>query len=909
MATETEARVREVLSYISPNCDRYTWAEVICPGIKNALGEAGASAWHDWSKDGGDSYNFQTAEAVWRSWSEFGKRTFASVVRLAKAEGYDPKGKYTPPTAEQKKVMEEKARAAAIATAAKKKQAAEVARKEGLQKWEEAIGRPADAEHPYLKAKGVQPHGLRIGQWTQHFRNKDGTRYSVQHENVLLVPIRGREARSFHGVQGITAEGTKLHQKGVAKQGHFAPIVGSMPGRVLAEGWATAASIQEMIDLTTLSCFDASNVMEMARQMYEAGKSSDVIIGADNDTKSEAEGKGNRGMEVAFEAGRLFNMRVAFPPDGGDWNDFVARARANGDSEESIKAAMKKHFDEATVPTGPYVPTLGQAEAPGVGHDEEVPLQPTLVLDDSRPTIRIERNNVKAINDQAEKALMDTCPFLFQRSGDIVRPVIATMPDGRGGKIRTVKIRRLNRAALQELLDSAANWIRYDARSKKDVLIDAPLPVADALLARGKSRLRPLNAVIEAPTLRADGSILDVPGYDAATGLLYVPSCEFRAIPQSPTMADAAAALRRIEANIDQFPYVSPVDRSVALSAVLTCAVRRSLPRAPMFGMGATAAGSGKSSLVDYSCIIATGSPVPVFSQGNDEAEMEKRLHGALLAGHAVVSFDNVTRAIEGNALCQAMTQETMEVRPLGTSDTRTVPTSTTFFATGNGLVVREDMTRRVLECRLDPGMERPELRSFTFDPLEVAKAQRASLLVDALIVIRAHHVAQAGARSKRFGFDKWSAMVADALVWLGYADPAESMDRTRANDPAKEDFNAVAREWRRHFGDKLVSVREAIDVATHQIGGSLGARFEFSNPDFREALLQVAGAGGAINSKKLGWWLKGKVGTIVDHLTVLAMGGAQKVHRWGFGSPVVAVESGSAGDPAAAVDDGPPLG
>lgn len=939
MATETESRVREVLTYISPNCDRETWWRVAA-GVNHALGPAGFDAFDDWSKNG-DSYDPAACRSTYRSFVAEGKVKFNTVVWLAEQEGYDPKNNnFVPPTPEQRAAIDAKAKEAAKVAAVDRQERANKARERAERMVEEAKDRPATKAHLYIKNKGIETHGLTVGNWEKRFKDAAGNWQSEIIENVLYVKVFDK-ARKLQSVQGITPEGDKFHLPGAAKTGNFSPIAGTEPGLVLAEGWATAASIHEATGRTVLCCFDAGNILHVAKAIKESGKvdPATVTIAADNDTESEAEGKGNTGMKAAFEAGVQHGMKVAFVKGGGDFNDFVQKGREQGLSEETIKANVQKLINAATVPTEDYKPAVapGAAEpapveagdapmAPSASpaspaaaplparvrrvddaadevRDEDEPLEPTTVmLDDDRPTIKIERNNVKAINDQAEAALLVACRFLYSRGGDIVRPMIALMPDGRGGKIRTIKIRRLTRAALHELLDSAANWIKFDARSKKDVAIDAPMQVADALLARGSSKLRPLNAVIEAPTLRADGSILDVPGYDAATGLLYAPSCEYAPLPQHPTMADAAAALKRIEAGIDKFPYVSPVDRSVALAAVLTCAVRRSLPRAPMFGMGAPAAGSGKSTLVDYACIIATGAPVPVFSQGSDEAEMEKRLHGALLAGHAVVSFDNVTRPIEGNALCQAMTQEFMEVRPLGTSETRTVPTSTTFFATGNGLVVRDDMTRRVLECQLDPGTERPELRSFTFDPLELAKADRASLLVDALIVIRAHQIAKPGARSKRFGFDKWSAMVADALVWLGYADPAEAMDRTRANDPAKDEFRAVAREWNSRFGTRLASVREAIEAATEQIAGFAGMRHEYKHPDFREALLQIAGVGGAINSRTLGKWLARHVKAVVDGLTVLKADGAQGVQRWGFGPAVVAAGVG------AAVDDGPPL-
>jgi putative DNA primase/helicase len=49
-----------------------------------------------------------------------------------------------------------------------------------------------------------------------------------------------------------------------------------------------------------------------------------------------------------------------------------------------------------------------------------------------------------------------------------------------------------------------------------------------------------LSGVINAPTLRADGSMLSKPGYDSATGLLFAPNgSEFPDIPDRPSHAEA----------------------------------------------------------------------------------------------------------------------------------------------------------------------------------------------------------------------------------------------------------------------------------------------------------------------------------------------------------------------------------
>src|SRR4051812_8452937 len=138
--------------------------------------------------------------------------------------------------------------------------------------------------------------------------------------------------------------------------------------------------------------------------------------------------------------------------------------------------------------------------------------------------------------------------------------------------------------------------------------------------------------------------------------------------------------------------------------------------------------GSGKSKLVDIASMIATGHEAPVLSQGKTEEEMEKRLGAALIAGDALISFDNCEQPLGGELLCQALTQRTLKVRPLGKSMLLSLPTDALFAATGNNLIVAGDMTRRTIVATLDPKMERPEHRDFDADPVETIRADRASV-------------------------------------------------------------------------------------------------------------------------------------------------------------------------------------
>jgi hypothetical protein len=62
-------------------------------------------------------------------------------------------------------------------------------------------------------------------------------------------------------------------------------------------------------------------------------------------------------------------------------------------------------------------------------------------------------------------------------------------------------------------------------------------------------------------------------------------------------MEDAAAALERIKDVLDDFPFVDDSAKSVAIAAILTTVVRRSLPSAPMFIFDAPSPRSGKTLL------------------------------------------------------------------------------------------------------------------------------------------------------------------------------------------------------------------------------------------------------------------------------------------------------------------------
>jgi putative DNA primase/helicase len=363
-----------------------------------------------------------------------------------------------------------------------------------------------------------------------------------------------------------------------------------------------------------------------------------------------------------------------------------------------------------------------------------------------RPIVRIVGNELPRMVDEAEAALIKAGRDIYCYGGQLVRPVVDEVPAADMTRTRIHRLVPVIRAHLVETFTEAILWRRYDGRRKDWVDIDCPDCIAETYLAReGAWKLPPLVGVINAPMLRADGSLLDTAGYDAGTGLLYRPDgVIFGPVPEHPSKDDADRALCLLEDLISTFPFAAEVDRAVAISAILSALDRRAVPTSPLHAFTSPVAGSGKSMLVDICSAVATGRAAPVLDQSREDIETDKRLAAALLRGSSIISIDNCERPLDSSMLCQALTTAgVMRIRPLGVSKDIDIPNTAMFYATGNNLAVVGDLTRRVVVCRLDPKCERPELREFQCDPLAMVAADRPTYVIAALTVLRAYLIAE----------------------------------------------------------------------------------------------------------------------------------------------------------------------
>jgi putative DNA primase/helicase len=518
-------------------------------------------------------------------------------------------------------------------------------------------------------------------------------------------------------------------------------------------------------------------------------------------------------------------------------------------------------FHEWSVQHGSHNETLFEKawNSAGKNYDLENPLTFRYVLKlakayreaaDARPIIRVRSGELHTMTFEAEKALISFDAPLYTRGQRIVRPVIEEVD---ASKSRKTKAARLTSVPLHGLIDwmsRSAKWIRFDARSRKDVRTDPPTEVAAILASRdGEWELKPLAGVITTQTLRPDGSLLDEPGYDSQTKLLLMQPPELPAIPAKPSKRDAERALRLLDALLDEFPFTDVGSRSVALSGLISPIVRGALSVVPLHVMSAPTAGSGKSYIIDLASAIATGRACPVIAAGRNEEETEKRLGAVLMSGQTIVSIDNLNGDLDGDFLCQAVERPLVKVRILGKSEQVQIESRSTIFATGNNIIIKGDMIRRSLLCSLDPNLERPELRQFKGNPFDMILSRRGDYVAAALTVVRGY--IEAGFPNKcesLASFEDWSDFVRSSLVWLGRADPLTTMESSREADPEIRIAHQIVSAWVKTIGQENPKFISEI-IAT-------GAPSFDPDHGLEEALSNLS-RGGAVSAQSFGYWLR----------------------------------------------------
>ena len=385
-----------------------------------------------------------------------------------------------------------------------------------------------------------------------------------------------------------------------------------------------------------------------------------------------------------------------------------------------------------------------------------------------RPAILVKQQ-LDTVLDAAWAARLNANepPSLFQSHGVLVRRV--------GAGVDT-RLQLLNVHSLIEEISRCADWVR-EGREGGYVDMQPPKQVAECMLATPHPSLPPIRRIAHAPFVAADGAVVCDPGLHRPTETwVELPDhLRFDGGPELLTRADAEAAAAFLTAELfSDFSFVDASDRAHALGMFLTPIVR------PMFEgptpiqlISAPARGVGKTLLVRLPLLLFLGQEPALTTMPEDDDEVRKKITALLSTGMPFIAFDNVDRALRSPTLAGMATAPVWSDRLLGASQMTSIRNDVLWVFTGQNPPMSDEITRRVVEIRLQPivatSWSRPA-SDFRHPDIAVwTREHRVELIRALLVMVRWwHQQGQPHGLRVRGSFEPWSKIVGGILHAAG---------------------------------------------------------------------------------------------------------------------------------------------
>lgn len=482
---------------------------------------------------------------------------------------------------------------------------------------------------------------------------------------------------------------------------------------------------------------------------------------------------------------------------------------------------------------------------------------------DERAEVQICKGDTPQLADQVVKLLAEAGGLYQFGEG---QDVLVRIADGRTEPLTV--------PWLLGHLERLIRFLKYDARTKGLVPTECTDRLAKLILdGRGDlwSIFPHVKGIVRARVLRLDGSILEHPGHDRDTGLLYLPMAACPDIPKEPTLDQIRAAAKKLWEPFRLFPYVDDQSRTIVLAALLTALERPVLRTAPGFGFDAPMFGTGKTLLARSIAATATGCYEPPVAWPTTEEEVGKLLLATFISAPPVRLINNVDGPVRSPSLAMVFTAEKMSGRILGLSKNIDCPTRTLILLSGNNLTLTGDLPRRVFVCRLDAGVEAPYLREFDFDPLQVTVSEWQELAAAVLTILRGYFAAGAPhtGRGTIGSFEEWDRLVRQALLWLRDFElaPFNPTDLLKAvsggytQDPDTLKLGALLTAWHEIFQSTPVTLRSAIETVLHNVrpeDPDCDREHEERRAALLDSISEVARDRSGLSAQALGFFIRG---------------------------------------------------
>lgn len=444
----------------------------------------------------------------------------------------------------------------------------------------------------------------------------------------------------------------------------------------------------------------------------------------------------------------------------------------------------------------------------------------------ARPAGRVRARKVQLFNEADDIPIIGELlrggiiPETYVRRGEMVR--VRRVVD-EAGAVRLLA-QPMTAASLREELSRHAEFFREkdQGRGEDKTTVQVPVipspSVCDAVLSSLEWEPLPqLRGVVSQPIFRPDGTLIQTPGYDFATGLYYEPEREVPPVDPDPSMLQVAAAkVWLMDTFLADFPWKGDADRANYLALLMTPVLRSYLVGvlSPFGVVTATSPGSGKS-------LLAEEIPSRLFRSSSHawprrEEERQKVITTAFAEDSAVVVFDNIgdTDKLDSPALAKLLTGRTWSDRRLGKNDEMlSFLNNRLWMATGNNLALGGDMASRSVLVNLTPEGDPAKRRGFALGDLLrwLGVEANVDMLRRALLLLAIDWI-RAGAPRIEFAmrnFSAWAEALGGFLKHHGILGFMDNEDDVKAADVEADDWVIFLAAIRKEAAGKALTAAE----------------------------------------------------------------------------------------------------
>lgn len=174
------------------------------------------------------------------------------------------------------------------------------------QKLQETVAKTSQAIFNQASPTGNSPYSTR-----KNIGHGFGEKYTPSNfgDDDLLVPLRECDGKIW-GFQRISPNGTKYFCEGQRIKGCFHQIGVTTDKFIIAEGFATGASIWMATNITTIIAFNASNLKEVSKEIRQKYPQAQIVIACDDDRFSPKNVGIEHGKDAAFAARATYIIPV-----------------------------------------------------------------------------------------------------------------------------------------------------------------------------------------------------------------------------------------------------------------------------------------------------------------------------------------------------------------------------------------------------------------------------------------------------------------------------------------------------------------------------------------------------------------------------------------------------------------------